>query len=91
MERFGMRNRFSFMACRVAAVLAVLACAVPGMVWAGDADVKENIPLSGGGRIEYYMDGMMACFDKNDRPSMGTACADAIVKATLSIEGGRAH
>lgn len=86
MERFGMRNRFSFMVCRVAAVLS--ACAVPGMVRAGDADVKATLPIEGGGRIEHYMDGMMACFDKNDRPSMAPTCADAIVKATLSTDGG---
>ncbi len=74
---------------RVARRLAVPFCLLPSLVWAGGADVKATLPTEDGGRIEFYMDGEVACFNKNDRPSMGPACKETVGDKALLLTAGR--
>jgi hypothetical protein len=41
---------------------------------AGDADIKETLNIQDGGRIEIYMDGEVACFDRNNNPTIDAQC-----------------
>lgn len=49
--------------------------------WAGDADVKETFVTDVGTQIKVYEDGEVACFDRNDRPSVGPDCLKSLEAA----------
>jgi len=71
----------------ITAGLVLITCMVmlTAPAQADDADIRTTRQAGDGSRVEYYLDGVYACFSPQDRPYQGSAC-DSLIAAIAAKE-----